>query len=173
MTLVSRAKNGDQEAFATLMEENKLYMYKTAKTILGNEEDVYDAIQDALISIYKGIGTLKDEKHLKTWMIRITMNKCYDIITKNNMARQKVVKFSNYVAETEEGEYEKMLEGTELERTLNLIDEDLRLCTVLYYYNELSIKAIANLMNIPEGTVKSKLSRAREKLYAILKEGVE
>lgn len=173
MSLISEAKKGNEEAFRELMEEYKLYMYKTAKTILRNEEDVYDALQDALISIYKNIPTLKEEKYIKTWIIKITMNKCYDIITKNNMSMQKVVKFSNTVEETEESIYDKMIDQTELERTLKMLDEDLRLVTVLYYYNDFSVKAISELMNIPEGTVKSKLSRAREKLYQLLStEGV-
>lgn len=168
MSLISEAKKGNEDAFIELMEQYKLYMYKTAKTILRNEEDVYDALQDALISIYKSIPTLKEEKYIKTWIIRITMNKCYDIITKNNMSMQKVVKFSSTVEETEESIYDKMINQTELERTLKMLDEDLRLVTVLYYYNDFSVKAISELMNIPEGTVKSKLSRAREKLYNLL-----
>ena len=56
-----------------------------------------------------------------------------------------------------------------VERVLNLIDSDLKVIAVLYYYDEFSVKEISELLNIPEGTVKSRLSRAREKLYGLLK----
>ena len=84
MSTLSKAKNGDEEAFSILMEEYKLPMYKTAKAILNNEDDVCDAIQEALISIYRGLNSLKHEEYLKTWIIRITINKCYDVISKGN-----------------------------------------------------------------------------------------
>ena len=57
---------------------------------------------------------------------------------------------------------------TDLQRTLELLEEDLRIVTVLYYYNDLSISEIADILNIPKGTVKSRVFRAREKLYEIL-----
>ena len=65
--------------------------------------------------------------------------------------------------------YDIYKEESSLERVLNLIDQDLKLVTVLYYYDEFSIKEISEMINIPEGTVKSRLSRAREKIYEILK----
>ena len=62
----------------------------------------------------------------------------------------------------------KIIECEDLERTLNLLDEDLRVVTVLYYYNDLSISEISNILSIPKGTVKSRVFRAREKLYEVL-----
>ena len=58
---------------------------------------------------------------------------------------------------------------TDLQTTLELLEEDLKIVTVLYYYNDLSTKEISEILKIPVGTVKSRLSRAREKLYEILK----
>ena len=57
---------------------------------------------------------------------------------------------------------------TDLQRTLELLEEDLKIVTVLYYYNDLSISEISDILNIPKGTVKSRVFRAREKLYEIL-----
>ena len=65
--------------------------------------------------------------------------------------------------------YDIYKEESSLERVLNSIDQDLKLVTVLYYYDEFSIKEISEMINIPEGTVKSRLSRARERIYEILK----
>ena len=83
MELVEKAKNGDAEAFNELIEKNKIKMYKTAKSILNNEDDICDAIQETLISAYKNIDKLKENKFFSTWIIRILINKCYDIISKN------------------------------------------------------------------------------------------
>lgn len=58
----------------------------------------------------------------------------------------------------------------DLEKALNMIEEDLRIVTVLYYYDDIPIKEIAKILNIPAGTVKSKLARAREQLYQLLKQ---
>ena len=66
--------------------------------------------------------------------------------------------------------YEIYSQESELEVVLNKIDKDLRMVTVLYYYDDLSVSQISEMLNIPEGTVKSRLSRARSKIYTILKE---
>ena len=169
MSTLSKAKNGDNEAFTMLIEEFKLPMYKTAKAILKDEDDVCDAVQDALISIYRNLGSLKNDDYLKTWIIRITINKCYDLITKRNSNNKKIVEMQsefNEVTYSTENQETK----TDLERALSLIDNDLKIVTVLYYYDDIPVKDIADIMGIPVGTVKSKLSRAREKLYEILKQ---
>lgn len=164
MSIINEAKKGNSEAFVTLIEQYKIQMYKTAKAILKNEDDVCDAIQEALVSVYKNINTLKKEKYFKTWLIRITINKCYDIIESNNNNMNKIEK---QVIEYEEKE--ENLEGNlDLERALSLIDNDLRMVTVLYYYDDISVKQIAEILGIPTGTVKSKLARARNKLCEIL-----
>ena len=148
MSIIAQVKKGDEEAFAELIEEYKLQIYKTAKAILRDEDDVCDAIQDTALSIYKNINNLKNEKHFKTWVIRITINKCYDIIEKHRL--------------------NNAIEKIDLERSLDLLEDELRIVTVLYYYNDLSISEISKILNIPKGTVKSRVFRAREKLYELL-----
>lgn len=161
-------KLNKNKEFTELIKQNNLKFYKTAKAILKNDDDTYDAIQNALISMYENIHTLKDEKYFTTWGIRIVVNKCYDLIRKNN----KVVSISldneqnKNEIETND-EYNLDLYG--LEKILNDLDEPTRLLITLYYYDDLSINEISTIMNIPKGTVKSRLSRARN----ILKEKLE
>lgn len=170
MSIINEAKKGNNEAFVTLIEQYKTQMYKTAKAILNNEEDVCDAIQEALMSAYKNIQTLNQEKYFKTWLIRITINKCYDIIEKNNINNTKIEKVICFDEEEKTPNIENRID---VNIALKSIDNDLRIVTVLYYYDDISIKEISDILGIPTGTVKSKLSRAREKLYEILKqEGV-
>ena len=69
------------KSFTEFLEENKLKFYKTAKIILKNDDDVCDALQDALLSMYQNYNTLKDKKYFSTWGTRIVINKCYDFFS--------------------------------------------------------------------------------------------
>jgi len=155
------------EAFERLVNSVKTKLYKTGMAILKNDDDVCDAIQDTLVSAYKYFNTLKEEKYFATWITRILINKCYDIIKKN----QKVGYLNKQIEINENtAYYDEYKVDSRVERALNLIDSDLRSTTVLYYYDDFSVEEISDILNIPVGTVKSRLSRAREKLYNILKE---
>jgi len=160
------ARNGDSEAFKILIETVKTKLYKTGMAILKNDDDTCDAIQETLLSAYKNLNSLKDPKYFSTWIIRILINKCYDIIEKN----KKVVAINQKMEVENTGYYQFYASESILENVLNRIDTDLRTVTVLYYYDELSISEIAESLNIPEGTVKSRLSRARNTVFEILKQ---
>ena len=168
MSIITQIKNGDEQAFAELIEQYKLPIYKTAKSILKDEDDVCDAIQDTALSIYKNIPNLKNEEYFKTWVIRITINKCYDILKKHKLNNEKMLKAQKDVAELQTNFDNNVILQTDLQTTLELLEEDLKIVTVLYYYNDLSISEISDILNIPKGTVKSRVFRAREKLYEIL-----
>lgn len=154
------------ETFESLIVTVKTKMYKTAISVLKNDEDACDAIQEALLSAYKSFDTLQNKEYFSTWIIRILLNKCYNIIQKN-----KKVTYLNEQSMINENDryYDFYSVESNVEKTLNQIDSDLKLVAVLYYYDEFSVKEISELLTIPEGTVKSRLSRAREKIYDILK----
>jgi RNA polymerase sigma-70 factor (ECF subfamily) len=134
--------------------------------ILKNDDDVCDALQDTLLSAYKNLGSLQNREYFSTWITRILINKCYDIIRKN----QKVVYLNQKLEVQEDSYYQMYSQESDLERILNIIDNDLKTVTVLYYYDDLSVNEISQILNIPEGTVKSRLSRARDKIFKVLKE---
>ena len=77
------AKQGDYEALEREINKIKYKLYKTGMAILKNDEDVCDALQETLISIYKNINRLEKNEYFSTWAIRILINKCNDIIRKN------------------------------------------------------------------------------------------
>lgn len=140
-------------------------MYKTAIIILRNEDDAYDALQNALIKMYKNISNLENKEAFNTWSRRIIINCCYDLINKNKKVIDITSRLTENYEETTEDIYD--CEDT-LVQILEQIKPELRLTVTLYYYNDLSIKEIAQVLQIPEGTVKSRLAVAREKLYEIL-----
>ena len=170
MSDLEKAMAGDKEAFSRIIIQNKESMYKTAIVILKNEDDAYDALQDALIKMYSNISKLQNKEMFKYWSRIIIINSCYDLINKNKKVVNITTKLTENYDETVEDSYNC---EDELVKILENIEPDLRLTVTLYYYDELSIKEISKVLNIPEGTVKSRLARARGKLYDILKGGEE
>ena len=81
--LVKKAQQGDARAFVRLIEINKQSMYKIARSYFTNDEDIADAIQDTIETCYRSIRHLADPGYFRTWMSRILINKCIDIIRKN------------------------------------------------------------------------------------------
>ena len=126
MSIITQIKNGDEQAFAELIEQYKLPIYKTAKSILKDEDDVCDAIQDTALSIYKNIPNLKNEEYFKTWVIRITINKCYDILKKHKLNNEKMLKAQEDVSELHTNFDNNVILQTDLQTTLELLEENLR-----------------------------------------------
>lgn len=160
---IIKAKNGDNEAFLVLINENKLNIYRVARGILSNEHDIEDAIQNTVIKAYEKINTLKKNEFFRTWLIRILINECNEIIRKNK--RIVSINESNH-----EEKYNDCYENIDLTNAINSLSEELRVTTVLFYFEDMSIKDIALTLNIPDGTVRSRLSRARERLREIIGE---
>lgn len=134
-------------------------------SILKNDDDTCDAIQETLVSAYKNLKSLREPQYFSSWIIKILINKSYDIIRKN-----KKIKYLNEKMQIEEETYYDIYSSeSELENVLTQLDENLRLVVVLYYYDDLSVADISKILNIPEGTVKSRLSRARDKIYKIIR----
>ena len=156
-----KPKKNEEQKFTELIEENKLRFYKTAKIILKNDDDIYDAIQEALISIYKNYEKLGNEKFFSTWATRIIINKCYDLLRKrkNNIVPIDEL-IENNPSMGQNDKYE--IDESGIKQAINFLNDDVKLIVVLYYYDNYSVKEISEIVNIPEGTVKSRLSTARK-----------
>ena len=168
MAIISIFKKKEEQDFEKLIDENKMRFYKTAKSILKNDDDVYDAIQEALISIYQNFDKLENKEYFTTWGIRIVINKCYDHIRKNKKEENNI-----YIDDEENPidipvEDKNSIEKMELEDLIRKLSEEKRLITTLYYYDEISVKQIAEMLEMPEGTVKYKLSEIRKELRAMI-----
>ncbi len=155
--LVKKARRGDAEAFITLIEENKQSMYKVARGFLQNEEDAADAMAETVLNCYEKIGTLKDTAYFKTWMIRILINNCKDILQK----RRRSVPVED-IPETEDFRSEGDME--EFRELIEPLREQDRSIFTLYYVYGMKVKEIAADMGMKESTVLSRLKRGREAL---------
>lgn len=155
--LVKKARRGDAEAFITLIEENKQSMYKVARGFLRNEEDAADAMAETVLNCYEKIGMLKDNAYFKTWMIRILINNCKDILQR----QRKSLLFEEIPETEDEGSRGKTAEFQEL---IEPLKEQDRSIFTLYYVYGMKVKEIAADMGMKESTVLSRLKRGRETL---------
>ena len=161
---VKRAKGGNKEAFCNLIRINKIAMYRVSKSILSKEEDVEDAVSEAILKAYKNIKSLKDESLFKTWLIRIVINESNNLYKKR--LREVAVDKDHFKNIKVNDSYKDL----SLYNAINSLDDELRTTTILFYFEDMKYKDIAKVLNVREGTIKSRLSRAKEKLYNILKE---
>lgn len=154
--LVRRAQKGDKDAFVELIERHKLTMSRAALAILHNDEDAADAISETVLTAFSKLCTLREPKYFKTWLTRVLICNCYDILR----VRRKNLPMAELPEESlEEGrERDNVID---IRASLSALAENDKLVLTLFYLDDLRIKDIAGILSVSENTVKSRLSRAR------------
>ena len=137
-----------KDVFIKEVRDAEAMLYHISKSILKNDSDCGDAVQETILKAYEKLPTLKKEKYFRTWITRI-------LIYEEYMDNMKM---------TEEDRY------SHLYMAIMELPEDLRVLVTLYYLEGFSLKEISEALDIPEGTIKSRLSRAREFLKVQLSE---
>lgn len=160
--LVNKAKRNDYEAFCKLIEIIKNDLYLTAKTRLKNEEDIADVIQETIITCYNNIKFLRKETSFKPWTIKVLINKCNKMYKNPNNINISIESNSinEYIGTTENND-----EKLNFEDLIKDLSSDEKLILTLYYYSRYTTKEISKITKIKENTIKSKISRAKEKIY--------
>ena len=156
MSLIEEAKMKDPDAFDRLMRPQLQGLYRIAISMLENEEDAADAIQETVLKCWQKIGQLKREEYFRTWLTRILINRCKDILR----GRKKYI----LVEDIPETGYEDQYFTNEWKTLLSSLDEKYRIVMELYYVDEFSTKEIAFMLHITEGNVRSRMSRGRKQL---------
>ncbi|NRT79792.1 RNA polymerase sigma factor [Clostridium beijerinckii] len=154
--LVKKAKKGDGEAYISLIKEYEQVLYKVASRILYNDEDVADALQETIMTGYEKIHTLKNDSNFNIWICRILINKCNYIL---NKSKNEIV-LDDILPVTQKANNNDFLK-IELEEALNSLNKDYKLAMILYYIVGLSTREISEMIRESEGTIKSRLSRAK------------
>ncbi len=158
--LVKRAQRGDADAFVSLIEKYKTALYKAAKSYQSSEEDIADVMQDTVLAAYEHMGELKSAPYFKTWLTRILINQCKDFLR-----QQKRYVVSDEIMKTADGTPGNDREFYELIKEL---PEDSRMIFLLYYGEGFKTNEIAQILDMNENTVKSRLRRGRDKLKQAL-----
>lgn len=161
---VNLAQAGDKDAFSRLIIDSQNALYRVSKGILMHDDDCADAIQETIIKSYYSIHKLKKKQNFKTWLTRILINQCYDLLKKRN----KIIPIEpmdpqlQLIAQEEPTAYHQLSEG------IDKLSTNKKAIITLFYYEQLTIQEIAVVLNIKEGTVKSRLNRARNNLASYL-----
>ena len=168
--LIRRCQARDKEAFRVLVEKYRKVMFGTAYLMTKDRGLAEDAIQEALLQMWKHLPSLRQGVSLKAWLLRIVVNEV------NRQLRRKRVPTvplddAPDIADDCEDAAAKMIRNEaheNLRRALELLPSEVRETVVLRYFSDLTVPEIAAVMKKPEGTIKSRLSRALQRLNEIL-----
>jgi RNA polymerase sigma factor, sigma-70 family len=178
--LLERAKAGDIGAFEQLVEGYQRKIFNIALRMLGNYDDAGDLSQEVLIRIYKSIKNFKEQSSFSTWIYRITTNVCLDEIRKRK--NKKTISLDEDI-KVDEGEMKRQIESDgptpediveqeELKKLVNdaigMLSQEHKMAIILRDMQGLSYEEISEVLKLPEGTVKSRINRARQALKNIL-----
>ena len=155
----------DKETFTRQVIQNQEALFRTARAILRQDQDAEDAVQEAICSAFAHRALLRDQEKFKPWILRIVANQCYQQCRR----RRQTVDLS---------EVESFLpaSGTDPIERLTLwqavlsLPEELRLTVILFYYDDLSIREISQVLSVSQAAVKTRLSRGRARLRSMLRE---
>lgn len=173
---IARAKAGDMQAFEALILQHEKIVYNVALRMMNHSEDARDISQEVFLKAYKSIGQFDERAMFSTWLYRITTNTCIDELRRRKGKQSYSLEEE---LESEEGSMQRQIadEGEtpeesllraeradELKKALAQLTEEHRLAVILRDIRGLSYEEIAEIMNLPMGTVKSRISRARNQL---------
>lgn len=151
------------EQFTPLAERYMDTVFRVAYSYLRCRDDADDVTQDVLIQLYRQDKAFESDAHVKNWLIRVTVNRCKNVLRAPWHKAEDIADYENSLT------FEAP-ECRELFDAVMLLDRRYRLPVLLYYYEGYRQREIAALLGVPEETVRTRLSRARDKLKHILSE---
>lgn len=147
-----------KEKFTELVLESEKTLYRVSMSMLKNETDCEDCVQTAILTAFEKLSDLKNEEYFKTWLVRILINAC------NKQLRHHKKQAEFY----DEGICDNTGIAIEIREALDKLPQKIRQTVVLFYIEEFTVNEIKEILHIPAGTVKSRLSKGRTLLKEIL-----
>lgn len=164
IVLIKKAIKGNSKALELLLQKHYERLYRTAYLYVDNKEDSLDIVQETAYQAFKSIKTVKNPEYFLTWLTKIVIH-----CAMNHYRQRKDV-----IPLTEEILSKQASPSTgpayELMDAIKELKESFRTTLILFYYHDYSIKKISEVMELPEGTVKTNLSRGKQALRKCLKE---
>ncbi len=173
--LLRRLRERDEKAFRELVTEHRDKVFNLTYRMLGNRAEAEDVAQEVFISVFKTIDTFREESKFSTWLYRVTVNHCKNRIKYLSRRHDRDQDELDDASEAEVAAAvaapppsprpDRQLEGAQTERMLQEaiaeLDEEHRVLVVLRDVEDLSIEEIMEITGLPDGTIKSRLHRAR------------
>ena len=165
--LIKRAKQGDKEALTEIIIKKKSKLLRTARTLLTEESDIEDVLQETMITAYIKIHRLKREELFDIWIKRILINECRKFYRRKYKKEipVEVEKLEQFIATKDK--LDEQEEEMDFKLFIKKLNRDEKMILILYYQEGYTTKEISELLEIKEGTIKSKISRAKTKLRKI------
>lgn len=161
--LILRCQTGDSAAFDELTGRWQERLWRYAFNLVGENDAAWDAVQETWIAVVRGVKQLEDDRAFPKWIYRILSNKCADQI-RTRQRQRKVDEDASF--ETECAHTDDVVQS--LEEALTRLSGEARALLALHYTDGYDMGEIAEILGIPEGTVKSRLSTARERLRKLM-----
>lgn len=168
--LLARHVAGDRDAFGVVVERHRDRLWRVALRTLGDREDAADAVQDALLSAYRAAGSFRGDAAVTTWLHRITVNACLDLVRRR--ASRPSVPLDEEADRGDDVAAPDLLgdreTATEILAALRQIGPEQAAAVVLVDVEGFPVAQVAEMLEVPVGTVKSRCARGRARLAALL-----
>lgn len=172
--LIARFKEGDDSSFRELVEKYQSRVYSIVLAIIGDKNDAEDLSQEIFVKVYRFLHQFKGRSKFFTWLYRLTINTCISARNKKKKDNE-IYQFqseknliSAHILQSDAKSPMEILQNKELEEKIKLaldsLSDGLKEVFVLREIEDLSYKQLSKIFNCPEGTIKSRLFRAREEL---------
>jgi len=173
--LLERAAAGDVEAFDVLIRPRLDKLFRMAIAITRSEADARDAVQEACVSAWRQLPTLRDRDRFDSWLAQILVNACRAHLRRQRRTNVLEIRVGERGDESASagfstvGHGEQIAEVEAIQRAFDRLDPDVRALLVLHYQEEQPLADIARTLGAPVGTIKWRLSNARKALDRALK----
>ncbi len=152
-----------QEEFAAAVTEHGRRMYRAARAVLDSDADAEDAVSQAVLQAWQSLEKLRDRSAVRPWLVKIAVNCAY--AQRRRQGRVVYLEDLDQEPAAPEGvQYDGLWEA------VSALPAERRVVVTLFYYEDMSVEQIAKCLGAPKGTVKSRLSRARQQLKEMLQE---
>jgi len=162
--LVLEAQAGGGAAMDALVRRWQRRLFVYARRLMGREDAAWDACQEAWIGIVRGLRKLDDPGLFAAWAYRIVTNKCKDRLSRDARARWLNAEWSRVEQADSDHAHRQVSDGLDMKEAIGLLPGPMQAVLTLRYFEGFSLGEIAGILGVPEGTIKSRLSRARAEL---------
>ena len=167
--LLSKVVDGDHDAFATLMRKHEDRVFAVCLRIMGSRAAAFDATQETFLTLYRKANQYRATAAVGTWLYRIAVNTCYDLLRKERRRPSEAMPaYLDPADPRAEDPYTSADLRPSVEAALATLSPDFRAVVVLSDIEGMSLPEVAEALDVPVGTVKSRLFRARRQLAGVM-----